>query len=196
MIKAAIFDLNGIFVQSQKLSERVERDFKIPASVFLSELFRIISQGRHPGANPAFTYWKSVLEKWKVNLSEKEFWAYWFRGEIPSEKMITFAKSLRGKGIKVFILSNNFKERSEYYSHYPWIHEAVDQIYFSWQTGFIKPDPRAWQQILEENNLKPDECIYFDDQEKNLKAAENLGIKSFMFTNEEDLEKTVNKYAI
>ena len=42
-------------------------------------------------------------------------------------------------------LSNNFKERALYYSHYPWIHDVVDKTYFSWKTGFIKPDIRAWE---------------------------------------------------
>ena len=106
--------------------------------------------------------------------------------------MITFAISLRQKGIKVFILSNNFKERAEFYGQYPWIHEAVDKVYFSWQTGFVKPDSRAWQLVLDENDLKPEECMYFDDQDRNVKAAESLGINSYIFTDEADLERTVN----
>ena len=105
--------------------------------------------------------------------------------------MIAFAASLRQKGIKVFILSNNFKERAEFYGQYPWIHEAVDKVYFSWQTGFVKPDPQAWQLVLSENNLNPEDCIYFDDQQKNLDAAEGLGIKSYVFTDEAELEKIV-----
>jgi putative hydrolase of the HAD superfamily len=194
MIKAVIFDLNGIFLQSPNLSDRFEKDFNIPTSIFLPKLFEIMEKARKPGADPAFTYWKPVLEEWGVNLSESEFWDYWFKAETPSEAMINFAKSLREKGVKVFILSNNFKERAEYYGHYTWIHEAVDKVYFSWQTGFVKPDTRAWQMVLTENNLNPEDCIYFDDQQKNLDASESLGIKSFMFTNEEELEVVVSGY--
>lgn len=192
MIKATIFDLNGIFLQSPRLSDRFEKDFGVPTSVFLPKLSEIMEAIRKPNAKPAFEYWKPVLQEWKVELTEKEFWDYWFGAEIPSEKMIAFARSLRQKGIQVFILSNNFKERAEFYGHYPWVHEAVDKIYFSWQTGFVKPDVKAWQFILEENNLHPEECIYFDDQEKNLIASESVGIKAYMFTNEEELEKVVN----
>ena len=32
MIKAAIFDLNGIFLQSSKLSDRFEKDFGVPVA--------------------------------------------------------------------------------------------------------------------------------------------------------------------
>jgi len=191
MIKSVIFDLNGIFIQSPKLSERFETDFNIPVSEFIPHLSEIMSRVRQPHAGPAFQYWKPILEKWKLNLSEQEFWDYWFSAEIVSEKMVTFSKELRAQGIKVFILSNNFKERAEYYGHYPWMVDAIDKVYFSWQTGYIKPDTNAWLQILSENKLRAGECLYFDDQDKNLQAAESLGIRSFMFTNEAELQKVV-----
>lgn len=192
MIKAVIFDLNGIFLQSEKLSDRFSVDFGIPNDIFLPKLKNIMEEVRKPNAKPAFSYWEPVFKEWKVGLDEKSFWEYWFQAEKQSDKMIEYASYLRSNGIKVFLLSNNFKERATFYGHYPWIHEAVDKSYFSWQTGFIKPDVRAWKLILKENNLKGEECIYFDDQEKNIKSAESLGIKSFLFDSEEELENIIN----
>ncbi len=195
-MKAAIFDLNGIFLQSPKLSDRFEKDFGVPVTTFLPKLSDIMEKVRQPNAGPAFQYWQPVLKEWNVNLSEQEFWDYWFKAEVQSDAMIAFTKELRSKGIKVFLLSNNFKERAEYYDHYPWLHDAIDKAYFSWQTGFVKPDPQAWELVLKENNLMPEDCVYFDDQEKNLKAAESIGIKSFMFTNEAELEQSVRKLLV
>ena len=36
----------------------------------------------------------------------------------------------------------------------------------------------------------------FDDKEENLEAAESIGIKSFLFTTEAELEEIVNKYLL
>jgi len=149
---------------------------------------------RRPGADKAFTYWEPVLKEWGVGLSETEFWDYWFNAEKVSDVMINFAKDLKERDIRVFLLSNNFKERADYYGHYPWIHDVIDKTYFSWQTDLVKPDIEAWKLVLEENGLKPEECLYFDDQQKNLDASMEIGIKSFMFTNDEDLQKIVTEH--
>lgn len=194
MLKAVIFDLNGIFIQSPKLSERFEQDFNVPVAEFLPKLSIIMDKVRQAGAGSAFQYWREDLETWKINFTEQKFWDYWFGAEVVSEKMVALARSLRSKGIKVIILSNNFKERADYYKEYSWMAEAVDKFYFSCQTGLIKPDIRAWQLILSEMNLQPGECIYFDDQKKNIDAAESLGMKSFLFSNEGETENIIMGY--
>lgn len=193
MVKAVIMDLNGIFIQSPRLSERFSDDFSIPVGVFLPKLSEIMSETRMPGAGPAFTYWKPVLAEWKVNLPEKEFWDYWFGAEKVSDQMVKFAKELKAKKIKVFILSNNFKERGEHYRHYPWMKDVIDKTYFSYETGHVKPDTRAWITLLAENDLEPSECLYFDDQEKNVRAAESIGITAHLFNGEDELIKVVKR---
>lgn len=51
-MKAAIFDLNGIFLQSPKLSDRFEKDFGVATSVFLPKLSEIMDRVRQPNAGP------------------------------------------------------------------------------------------------------------------------------------------------
>lgn len=86
MLKVAIFDLNGIFLQSAKLSDRFAKDFNVPVSEFLPKLSEIMEAVRKPNARPAFEYWKPVLGEWGIALSEKEFWEYWFGAEKLSER--------------------------------------------------------------------------------------------------------------
>ena len=61
MIKAIIFDLNGIFIQSPKLSDRFAKDFGISSEVFLPKLSEIMNKVRQPSAGSSFIYWEPVL---------------------------------------------------------------------------------------------------------------------------------------
>lgn len=186
MIKAIIFDLNGVFIQSERLSDRFNKDYHVKTEDFLPVLSEIMAKVRQPNAGNLYEYWKPYLEKWNVNLSEPQFYNYWFSAETENIELVDLAKELKGKGIKLIILSNNFKERTKYYlKTFPDLFALFDRVYFSWQTGFVKPNPRAFDLLLSENNLKPEECLYFDDGEKNVELGNSLGIKSYIFTNAE-----------
>ncbi len=192
MIKAVIFDLNGIFIQGPRLSDRFRDVFGIETKDFLPILKEIMTKIRKPNAGSTFSYWKPYLEKWNINLTEKQFFDFWFNAEKEIPELVELAKQIKKMGVKVFILSNNFAERADYYKkNSPFLTKIPDKIYYSWQTGFVKPDPQAFKNLLIENNFKPEECIYFDDLEENIKVANALEIKAFLYKNVICLEKTL-----
>jgi HAD superfamily hydrolase (TIGR01509 family) len=188
MLEAIIFDLNGVFLESEYLSDRMERDHGVDSKEFIAALKDVMPQVRKPGAKDSFELWRPYFSKWGVELDEKEFFDYWFSGEQLVQELLDYTKELRKQGTKVFILSNNFRERTTYYrEHFPEIFDSVDAAYFSWETGFIKPDEQAYRKILEDHNLNPEHCAYFDDSNTNVKVANFIGIKAF---NYEGIQKT------
>lgn len=194
MIKAVIFDLNGVVIQSPKFSDIFCEKFGVKNEEFMPALKEIMAKVRQPNAGSAFAYWKPYLDNWGIALSEKEFFDFWFNSETENTKMTRLVQKLKQQGIKLFILSNNFAERTAYYDkHFPFLKYLFEKVYYSWQTGFIKPDTRAYQNILTENNLKPEKCAYFDDSETNIQVATNLGIKSFIFKDANTTEEITKK---
>ena len=197
MTKAIIFDLNGVFIQSPYLSDRFQEKFGISSEKFLPVLKEIMAKTRKSDAGDSFNYWKPYLKKWGVELTKEQFFDFWFNGERKMPEMIELTKELKYKGVKIFILSNNFIERADYYKKtFPFLKEIFDKVYYSWQTGFVKPDPEAYKKLLADNNLKPEECIYFDDSKENIEVAKKLGIQSFIFEGVDSVEKTLNKKQI
>lgn len=194
MIKAIIFDLNGVFIKSPLLSDRFQHDFGVDPEAFLSALKEIMAVVRMPDASDVYEYWKPYLEKWDIQLTKEEFEKYWFESEAENRQLVGFAEELKNKGIKLYILSNNLRERTEYYNaHFPFLLELFDKVYYSWRTGFVKPDKRAYKLILDEYNLKPKECLYFDDSEHNVEVAQILGINAHKFTSDEDMIKMIRE---
>jgi len=195
MIKAIIFDLNGVFIKSRNLSERFEEKFGVPEEKFISALKDIMLKVRLPKAGDSFFYWKPYLKEWKTDLTRDEFFNFWFRGEKQAREMIELAKQIKNKGLKIFVLSNNFFERANYYKqNFPFLEKIFDKVYYSFETGFVKLNPEAYKKLLTDNNLQPEECIYFDDSKENIKTAKNLGIKSFLFEDADKTKKILETY--
>ena len=184
MYKTVIFDLDGVFLQSEPLSKRFEEKFGVTKDQFLPALKEIMAVVRKPNAPAAFTLWKPYLDQWQVSLSEQQFFDFWFSGEYLVPELVEYAQELKNGGVKVFLLSNNFKERTEFYrKNFPQIFQCVDKAYFSWESGFVKPSVESLQLVLSENSLRSEECIYFDDSDDNIKVAQSLGITAEKWTN-------------
>ncbi|AYL99375.1 HAD family hydrolase [Mucilaginibacter celer] len=57
-----------------------------------------------------------------------------------------------------------------------------EKTYYSHLTGKRKPEPAIFEQVLKENNLKPEETLFIDDSPQHLEAAKKLGIQTFLMT--------------
>ena len=51
-----------------------------------------------------------------------------------------------------------------------------------------KPFPEFYQRLLDRYNVNPSEALFIDDSLRNIKAAEELGIKSIHFQSPEQLK--------
>lgn len=59
-----------------------------------------------------------------------------------------------------------------------------------------KPHPEFYQLTLDRFNLVPENTLFIDDNHRNIKAAEELGIKSIRFDNAEQLRTTLHSHGI
>lgn len=195
MIKAIIFDLNGLFVQEPRMSDRVKQDFGVSTEEFLPVLKDLMGKARLPNAPSFYALWEPYLERWGMNFTEQEFFDYGFGLAKVDQELVEVAKKFKNKGLRLFILSNNFRERTAFYdNNFSFLKELFDKVYYSWQTGFVKPNPKAYQNLLKENQLQPEECIYFDDKEENVQIAKSLGIKSFIFEDAKETQQTLKSF--
>ena len=64
---------------------------------------------------------------------------------------------------------------------------VIDATY----TGILKPDPRAYQLCLEALKLPADQCVFVDDQRRNIDGAEKAGMSTVHF----DVREPKKSYA-
>lgn len=64
---------------------------------------------------------------------------------------------------------------------------VIDATY----TGILKPDPRAYRLCLEALKLPADQCVFVDDQRRNIDGAEKIGMSTVLF----DVREPKKSYA-
>ena len=135
-------------------------------------------------------YWKSrtaeVAKLVGQNWSEMSDFVRAARGADPDAvirpEFRTTIAACKAAGVRLAILSNeldlfygaDFREKLPFLKDFEVI---VDATY----TGILKPDARAYELVLQELGLPAADCVFVDDQLRNIKGAEALGLPAVHF---------------
>lgn len=103
-----------------------------------------------------------------------------------------YIKNLKKRGYKLYLLTNITEDSYNYINDLININKIFDGGIYSYQEHLIKPDYDIYNLLINKFNLNKEETIFFDDKEKNVLAANKVGIKSFVFTSIEDIENNLN----
>lgn len=104
-----------------------------------------------------------------------------------------WVKSFKEKGYHCYILSNYARRTYELTRQELPFEKQMDGALFSYQVQKVKPEPDIYQILLERYRLKPEECVFIDDNPNNVAAAEKLGIYGVLFTSKEEAERELTK---
>lgn len=99
----------------------------------------------------------------------------------PKAKTVEVLPKIKAAGHKLYYLSNYHEELSRYIlAQYPFF-ALFEGGVFSCDVHLLKPSPEIYLCLLDHYHLDPHDCVFFDDTEKNVIAAEKLGIKGVQF---------------
>ncbi|HEX8993861.1 MAG TPA: HAD-IA family hydrolase [Candidatus Paceibacterota bacterium] len=116
-----------------------------------------------------------------------DFFGVLVENDIANTDLIALMREMKEKGSLLFVMSNADEDLwAQQIAKHDFLSQGFDKLYYSGQTGLMKPDPRAYQLILQENDLQPEDCIYFDDGKTNIEVVQSLGIESYLFAGAED----------
>lgn len=119
---------------------------------------------------------------------EREIRLFWDNVGLPVRQRdytSGWIKELHEQGYKVYILSNygrrTYAQTKDGALSFL---KDVDGALFSFQVNQIKPEPEIYRTLMERYSLTPEECVFFDDREENIAAAEKLGMHGIVFENQ------------
>ena len=184
-VKAIIFDLGGVILNI---------DYRLTIAAFTklgvknSELFYSKKAQNHIfdkieiGAITP-NYFLGELQKHCKNANKNEIEKAWnsMLLDLP-EKRLNYIQNL-SKNYRLFLLSNtnnlHIKALRKKIGEKRWANftSLFNKIYLSHEIGFRKPNKEAFQIILNENSLKPNNVLFIDDSPQHIEGAKNLNIQ-------------------
>ena len=129
------------------------------------------------------------------DFTKYQFKDFMYSQSVELPQMLSWLKSWKRKiDLPVFAISNENEELNNYRIQTFNLHELFDGFFSSCYVGYRKPDPRIFKTALGITQVKPDECIYFDDRPMLVNAAKKLGMNSMLHQNFETTKNILEHF--
>ena len=129
------------------------------------------------------------------DFTKYQFKDFMYSQSVELPQMLSWLKSWKRKiDLPVFAISNESEELNNYRIQTFNLHELFDGFFSSCYVGYRKPDPRMFKTAVEITQVKPDECIYFDDRKMLVNAAKKLGMNSMLHQNFETTKNILEHF--
>ena len=102
-----------------------------------------------------------------------------------NEPMLELMRTLREHGHRMAILTNNVREWEPLWRSKLPVDEIFPVIVDSAWVGMRKPDPAIYHLTLERLGVAPEASLFIDDNELNVEAARELGMRAVHFRSNE-----------
>ncbi|MBB6713589.1 HAD family hydrolase [Clostridium gasigenes] len=120
----------------------------------------------------------------------------WYDILNPIEKTVDILKNLKESGYKVYYLSNFHLKAFEHVTSKYKFFNIFDGGVVSYEEKIIKPEKEIYNKIIEKYKLNVNESIFIDDMECNINKAREVGFKTILFKNPEELIVSLKEYGV
>jgi putative hydrolase of the HAD superfamily len=199
MIKGVLFDVGGVLINlddyypAQLVADFYSIDKKLARELFNKHLGKLGKD--YVGQNVEEQVWNGLATE--INSSKREIPYFILHDNFENTlkinyKVLDLLDSLKEEGFVVGILSNTNVIHKEMdvlqniYSH-------VDILLLSCDIGVRKPKKEAFEKALEVMKLNAREVLFIDDQEYIIDSAKELGFKTVLAKEEDQIVKDIKR---
>ncbi|HUB93482.1 MAG TPA: HAD-IA family hydrolase [Verrucomicrobiae bacterium] len=199
MIQAITFDLDGVYFPDGKANfvkaiealgvshDEVKRVFA--GSREMNELYKL-------GKMTDDEFWGWAAKEWQLDSSPEELIKILIDSYSVDPNVEHAVKSVRQKGYKTLICSNNFPARVNGLQERFHFLDNFDVAVFSYEAGAAKPSEEIFKELTKRSGLPPESIIFADDDEEKLAGAKNLGIVTFLYESFDTFVAQLNELGV
>lgn len=193
MIKTIIFDYAGVITPTKNnyiFAKKYHKRFGLTTKELMTKSYNnwrpaLISK------TAELKFWRELSQE--LNIDSEELRDLIIKTFPIDSKVIEIIDKIKVR-YKIVMLSNQVES---------WLEKVIDENnlrnkfhYFinSYNVGIKKPNKKIFLTALEKSGSKPEETLFIDDSEENIKAAQELGIQCIKYVAFEQFLKEFNRY--
>ena len=195
MIKAIAVDFGGVYFTFD--SKKFEKELARAAGVDV-EAIRLVHAEKirdlHVQKISEKKFWNHLGKKTGRKVDHKIMRTVVDNHCKPVMSVIRLMKKLR-KNYKIILLTNNTVALDRLNKKYKF-YKNFDYVISSHVIRMQKPYKNIYKLLINKAKCKPNEILFIDDLERNLKPAKYLGMKTILFENSTQLKKKMISFGI
>jgi putative hydrolase of the HAD superfamily len=140
-------------------------------------------------------FYREVIHRFEMEIPFQTFCEIYSDVFSPNPPVLGIFSRLRSK-YRLVLLSNTDALRFGFIrENFPGIF-IFDAYVLSYEVGYVKPHPQIFRTALERAQAEPSQCLFIDDREENVEAAQRMGLNTILFTPQTDLEKSLRDFGL
>jgi putative hydrolase of the HAD superfamily len=174
-IECVAFDADGVVIHPWRFRHYLEENHNITPSMtrgFFDGVFAECLVGKASLKSVLPSY----LRAWDWPGTVEDFIELWLEVEnAPDEKLISKISDLRRDGYLCCLATSQETNRADYMAGQMGFNEIFDELFFSCHIGYHKPERGFYEYIQSALRLSGSQILFWDDSEKNVAAAREIG---------------------
>jgi len=196
-IGLVIFDLGNVVfeVKSQNVFRHWAQVTSLPEEFFAEHhIPDSIFHQFERGEITSYEFYEALIAYKKVDLSFEDFAEGWnaIYGKVYPEAREALGK-LSDRVLLAALTNTNELHCKVWPDKYAGILRYFDRIFISSKLGFRKPEERAFEYVLKDCRMNPQETLFFDDDIENINKAKELGIQGIHVSEPSDITSELDK---
>lgn len=190
-----VFDMGHVFIDFEW--EAVCRGFCTRAGRSIEELRAVFVEvsklGYESGRINTDDFLAELNTRLSCSLTREEFTEIWTTSFRENEHMAVLLNKLKSQRA-LYLLSNTNEV------HYEWLQSRYDvarhfeELILSYKVGSSKPELAIYQEVLKRSGMAAERCLFVDDLEPNINAANQVGMQTILFRGVDDLKSKLTTY--
>lgn len=198
-IKVVFMDIGGVLLTNgwdHNSREKAAKHFNFDYDE-MNILHNFIYNVFEIGSISLDEYLETVVFNCPRNFTKFDFQKFMFSQSEELPEMLSWLKTWKKQtDLPVFAISNEGFELNDFRIKKFQLQKVFDGFFSSCYLRIRKPDPRIFQKAMEITQIKPEECLYFDDRPMLVQTSKRLGMNAVLhekFETTKEILENLNK---